>query len=244
MIPAWLLTDAARKIGLYLLLTGAFFGVLRWYGNHVRERERAKLADENTQKIEEMRSADRAKVQEVLNEATAKQEAAERRMQASLDRESILVRSLASIQQQRQSTASTVEKVRDSDLRPFNIQQLGVRAVGDNNPCYTPAEERAIAVAITQYPLCQKQVETQTAQIAEIKEGVAALKDKTAALETKLESLAGYTDRLEGYYRVVWEALPRKGRKAWPPWCWAFKCSKKVNLAAPDPISLKQGAPK
>jgi hypothetical protein len=216
------------------------WGGAKWYAGRVREDEQRKQADKFTQEVEKQRAADRAQVEEVLNAAQAKQEEAQRRMQASLDREARLIQNLSAIQSGRVEAVRTVQQVADNALHGYNVGQLAIRSGSDTTPCYLPAEERAIATTITQYPLCQKQVEAQNAQIAEVKTQVVALIEKTAALETKFETLSAYTSRLEGYYATVWNLIPSKRRGGKCLWLW--NCSKRPPLPVPAPIDLHKPA--
>lgn len=235
---AWFLSPIGRKVGLGIAAAVALFIAVKWYEGKVREDERTKQADKQTQEIEKMREADRAATEKILQDAQARQEDAERRMQASLDREAGLVRTIASLGQQRSAANSDVQRLSESALHGYNIEHLAIRPTGDNSPCYLPTEERAIATAVTQYPLCQKQVETQTAQVAEIKELVSAQNAKIDAMETKFIALEGYTGRLENFYTILYNSIPRK-RRGWK--ClglWA--CSKAKPLPVPAPLELKK----
>ena len=238
----WILSPIGRKVGLGIAVVLVLFAAVKWYESKIRADEQLKQADKFTEQLEKIREADRAKTDEILQAAQAKQEAAERRVQESLNRESILVRSIASIQQQRSTATTSVDRVRDSDLHTFNVQGIGLRQPADNSPCYTVAEERAIASAITQYPLCQKQVEVTNNQVQEIREQVAALTDKAAAIETKLDAVTGYATRLEGAYTILYNAFPRKRRSV--KCLWMFSCGRAKPIPTPTPLDLKGSAPK
>ncbi len=240
-VLGWLIgTTVGRWVGV-VSIGALLVGGIIWLKVHdakVREEERAVQADKQSQEIEKMRAADRTATERILNEATAKQEAAERRMQASLDREAGLVRTIASLGQQRAVVAGEVTRVADSELHGFNARSLGIRGPADTSiPCYLAAEERAIATAITQYPLCQKQVEATNAQVVEIKEQVTAQNEKIAAMGTKLDAVTGYASRLEQSYTVLYNLFPRKRRSA--KCLWMFSCGRAKPLPVPAPIDLK-----
>jgi hypothetical protein len=237
----WLLSPIGKKVMIGAGIAVVLWGGVKWIEGRAREDEQRKQADKFTQEVEKQRAADRAQVEEVLNAAQAKQEEAERRMQQSLDREAGLVRTIQTLGQQRAAAVTQVSGISDSAIHGFNVQQLGLRRNGEQNACFSISEERAIAAALTQYPLCQKQVEAQNAQIAEVKNQVTALIDKTAALETKFDTLSAYTTRLEGYYVTVYNAIPRKKRSAKCIWLW--NCGKRPPLPVPAPIDLHKPTP-
>mgnify|MGYP001583013550 FL=1 len=244
-VLGWIVGTTAGKWVGGIAIVSLLAGGLIWLKVHdakVREEERAKQADAFTQEIEKLREVDRAKTDEILQAAQAKQEAAERRVEASMVREASLLRTLSAIGQQRAATTTETVRLSDSERRPYIIRSLGLRQANDTTPCYTAAEEKAIVEAVSQFPLCQKQVEATNAQVLEIKQQVQALTDKSAALEQKFDVLSGYTTRLESYYVQVYNALPRK-RRGWK--ClglWA--CGKAKPLPVPAPIDLKGSAPK
>ena len=239
----FLISPLGRKIGLGIAAAVVLFAAVKWYESKIRADEQLKQADKFTEQLEKIREVDRAKTEEILQAAQAKQEAAERRVQASLDREARLVQSLSAIQSSRVEAVRAVQQIADTELHTYNVKALGLR--GPDAPfsaCYIPSEERRIAEALTQYPLCQKQVETQAAQIAEIKNQVQDLKTISAALETKFDSLQGYTTRLEGYYVTVYNLIPRK-RRAWK--CLGlWNCGRAKPIPTPAPLDLKGSAPK
>lgn len=237
MLPVWLMNPWTRRIGAVAAIGIALW----WYGARQRAQGRAEgqqqAGAEWSQELEKARAADRAETEKqlqrwesVYQEAQARAAAAE-----SLGRE--LARAVASIQQQRTQAVHTVSALPDSGLRPYIIQTLGLRAVGDDTPGFIPSEERAIAKCVADQPLCAKQVETQREQIAKLEEGQAAQQDQIAALNQKYDALADYSTRLEATYTAIWNAWPRKRRS--PKCLWIWKCGKGPKIPTPDPETLK-----
>lgn len=191
-----------------------------------------------SQQLEQARAADRKATEQQIAQWQGLYEQAQARAAAAESTGRELARAVASIQQQRVQVVDTVNRMPDSALHSYIVDQLRLRAPGDTTACYTPSEERAIAKAIADAPLCQKQAETMQGQITALSEQVASLKDGQAALSSKYDALAGYATRLEGTYTALYNAWPRKAR-SWK--CLGlWKCGAGPKIPTPDPQTLTQ----
>jgi hypothetical protein len=140
---------------------------------------------------------------------------------------------------QRQAAAAQTASLTDTQLHPATVQQLGLRAPNDPNACYNFAEERAIHDAVTQYPLCDRQVKTAVAEREAAEAGKATVEAQVRELRSRQGELTAYQAKLEGWYRELYNLHPPKYRSAKCVWIW--KCGKR-KLAVPPPNELKAEA--
>ena len=209
--------------------------------NAGKEEGKQEAGNEWSQQLEQARAADRKATEEQISQWQGMYEQAQARASAAESMGRELARAVASIQQQRTQTVETVNRMPDTALHPYIVDQLRLRPTGDTTPCYTPSEERAIAKAIADAPLCQKQVDTLGQQIGKLQEQQEAQQEQIAALNSKYDTLAGYTTRLEGTYTTLYNAWPRKKKR----WFCAWMCSTGKEIPTPNPATLtnpvKQG---
>jgi uncharacterized protein YlxW (UPF0749 family) len=194
---------------------------------HYRAKWKAEGAQEQAGRItgdaEKNWQAERRGLLEQLSKLDADRAAAqerEARSSAQAQQFAALAQKLgaqvATLAGQRQQATATVDRLPDSELRPSIIAGLGLRPPGNSTPGYTPAEERALARCVADYPLCQKQaaalgdqVNDLAGQIAATRQQVQAIRDQATAAERKTAELAGYAHDLEGFYAEAFNALPR-----------------------------------
>jgi len=237
MLPLALLANKwVLRAGAVAVAGLAFWIWLAAHDRKVREDEKEQAGAKWSQQLEQGRAADRKATEEKITQWQGLYEQAQARAAAAESMGRELARAVATIQQQRTQAFETVTRMPDSALHAYIIDQLRLRAPGDVTPCYTPSEERAIAKAIVDGPLCQKQSETMSHQIDSLKEQQAAQQDQITALGSKYDALAGYATRLEATYTTLFNAWPRRARSAKCLWVW--KCGSGPKIPTPDPQSL------
>ena len=216
-----------------------------WYGHKQKQagkdEGKQEAGNEWSKQLETARQKDREELDRRIQDADRIKEEAQQRFQAAVDREGQYLRTIQGLSAQRTSAAQTVVGLADSALHGYIVQQLGLRTLGDNAPCYLPVEERTIAKAIVDAPLCQKQNDALGQQIGELKQQVKAVQDKQAATEQKVSALVDYTIKVESAYTTLYNAFPRKAKTAKCLWLWS--CGKPKPLSVPSPQNLLQAKP-
>jgi hypothetical protein len=190
---------------------------------------------------ETRRAADRKETETRLNAFEAKFQVASQAAYAAQARADALLPILAELAKARQVGADQVAKLPDSDLHAYNVSKLAIRPPADPTPGYLPAEERAIAGCLTQYPLCQQERDRQLERTTEIQEQVKQLGIQVESQGAKYQELAGYTTRLEGIYTDLWNSTRASRRGARCLFLW--KCSR-PKIPAPNPRDLIRPMPK
>lgn len=238
MMPPFLLKLLANRWIVGGVLAALLIGAVGWYfyskGKAAGE-EKAK--QEEKQHIEEARKEERAVLDKRMAAADAVIEGWKQAYDSSTARELRQAQVINALQQQRVERRQEVARLDDSALRPYIIQQIGKRRPGDATACYTAEEERVIADAITDQPLCQKTVDEQTKLRQEAENSKAALNGQIKSIESKVDALTVYVTQLEGHYTVLYNLFPKKRRA--PKCLWLWGCGK-VTLNLPAPEELKR----
>lgn len=219
------------------ILSGALLLGVWWVYRSGKEAGKEAQKQESTQEtkaqIEEFRKNAEAEYQRLttLNqEAVAQAQQLNREAQA---REAKLLNSLQSLSRERSDNLQALQRVPDSGLHQAVVSTLGIRHVSDTASCYTPAEERKILEAVTDYPPCQKQTQLQSEQIAEIRTQVASLRDEVKAVEQQAQAEKQLRQRYAEFYTTAYNLLRQKKRSG--KCLWMFKCGKEPVLSIPKP---------
>lgn len=240
-MPLFLLTFLKSKYTWYALAALAVvlgFFVLR--AHYVDEGKKSGVEEQKQTEsatFESMRKSQQDQLDSIVKSAEARIADATARANAAsaqVSQQNALVMALAA---QRATATQTVERVADSDLHAYNIQTLALRDPHDSTTCYNPTEERAIASAVTQYPLCQRSVTESSKEIDALRSQVAAVNDKVSALGVELTAEKSYTSQLFNYYVTLYNDQAPSYRAAKCLGLW--KCGKRT-IPTPKPETLKR----
>jgi hypothetical protein len=202
-------------IGRYTLAALALAGIL-WAGavhfRHQGQLEgKQEATDKLTQVMQHEHETDRQDTNNLLSKYDQRFQSFEQKLNAAADREAQQGRIIADLVKQRAAASASVDKLKDAELHDFITATIALRDKLDKTPGYTAGEERVIAHAVVDDPLCRKQSEEFPAQLQACKDGQDQLKGERDTVQSKYSTLAGYTGRLEGYYVEAYNAIPRKG---------------------------------
>lgn len=225
----------------YALLAAALVAVALVIKAHYIS-EGKKVGVENQKQVEttnteSQRKADRAETVTSIAQTSKEIDAANARADAAVRSQKQVLDLLAKITAQQQDGERRVAGVKDDDLHSYNVSTLGFRKAGSAPACYTATEERAVAEAITQYPICQSKVDKQADDIKAIRDEVQSVRDAQAKQDVKYRELADYTQVLERDYTSLFNNHPPIYRS--PKCAFLWKCGKR-HLSVPDPKDLKE----
>lgn len=121
-------------------------------------------------------------------EAHAREAEARRATAQAQQQTAIAMAMVVKLQRDGEELRAKVAAISDADLHGFTVAQMGIRKPDDKTACYTATEERAIANAVTQWPVCKAESEgkddafkQQGEQIAGLQRDVQAMKDEISA---------------------------------------------------------------
>lgn len=214
---ASILAFFTSRVGLYTIGGIAIVGgllVARSHFIHQGQLEGQQTAtDAMTAQREKERQQDREQLDATLKRADLTIAAAQAQLQAATEREQAASQAIKALAVQRTQAQATVNGLKDTDLHDFIVgpKGLGIRQEMDKTPGYNPAEERALATCVSDYPLCKDTTDKQASQIASINDKVDAMQKQLTALQGKYDALAAYTTTVERDYTDLYNAFPRKG---------------------------------
>lgn len=202
-----------------------------------KEAQKQESTQETKQQIEEFRKAADAEFERLSAEVAREREEARAQRLASERRDSVLVQTIGSLANQRQSSLTAVGAIPDADLHARVVQSLALRSPSETSvSCFTPREERKILETLTDYPACQKQTQLQTEQIAEIRTQVASLRDEVKAVEQQAQAERQLRQRYAEFYATAYNLLRQK-KRSWK--CLGlWRCGKEPTLPVPSPDTL------
>ena len=213
----------------------AIIGGVYWYAHSSGKASgKQEAGQESAVALEQMRAADQAATQKVLDTYQAKLEAADLRLQEERAITARFANLAASISQQRVAAASQSRSVADSDILPAIKTELG----GDPRQPLTFPEQRSILACLKDQPLCQKENDALKGQIDSINSQVKTLTGKVDDLNGKYATLDGYTQRLHSAYTVAWNLIPKKRNKLLTIISLGF-AGKAPKLSIPSPSEVK-----
>jgi hypothetical protein len=225
------------KLGIEAALVGALvLGIRAYFLAEGKRNGRDEAAQSQQQDLERARQQDRRDMQSVIDKTNGTLADAEKQHRAADEALQRLAGILGDLARQRRAGESKVAAIADSDLHGYVLGALNLRAIGDKSPGYLPVEERALAGCVTQYPLCQKQVETEKEKLAlEQKNTAASDQVGTARLEA-IKAKDAYIGQLEAKFAALYNLHPPKFRS--PRCLWLWRCgTRKVSgpsVSAPE----------
>lgn len=142
---------------------------------------------------------------------------------------------------QRKAATSAVAATSDGDLHAFTIRSLNLRAKTDLTPGYISVEERAIANAVVDDPVCRQQADVDDPQKMNQMQNANNIQlTQLATAKDRYDFLAGYTTRLEGFYVTAYNAAEKNtGNKFLRVITFGIK-GKPNKVSLPDPLQLAQ----
>jgi small-conductance mechanosensitive channel len=231
-----LLAKHWKPLVLAVVVIGGFLWLRAHYKAEGKEEGKAEVTQQSAEAIEQMRAADRARLDETLSQFRAEMEEARERELEAVQLAGRNAKLAADLQARRAAVAENVARVPDSDLRRHIIKRLDVRDPQDQTAGYTPAEERTILRTIDEHTVLKEEASALRSQVGAIEQQVKAMSDQMGTMRGELRAVTEYSNRLEGYYAAAYNLIPKKKRSAKCIWLW--QCGKKA-LAVPDPINLK-----
>ncbi len=216
------------RLGIEVAIIAALaLGIRAYFLAEGRRAGRDEAAQSQQQELEKARQQDRKDMQAVVDKANGVLADAEKQHQAADDALQKLAGILGDLAKQRTAGEGKVSALPDSDLHGYVVGALNLRAASDKSPGYLPVEERALAECVTQYPLCQKQVQAEEEKIAAEQKNTDASNQTAAARLDAMQAKDTYIDQLESKFAELYNLHPPKYRSARCLWLW--KCgSRKV----------------
>lgn len=230
------------KLGIEVALVAALALGIRAY--FLAEGKRAghdEAAQSQQQEMEKARQQDRKDMQAVVDKANGALADAEKQHQAADEALQKLAGILGDLAKQRTVGESKVAAIADSDLHGYVVGALNLRATGDKSSGYLPVEERALAGCVTQYPLCQKQLQAEEEKIFAEQKNTAASDQVSAARLDAIKAKDAYLAQLEAKFAELYNLHPPKYRAARCLWLW--KCGAR-KVSAPNPSAPSVSAPR
>lgn len=242
ILPVWLLSPIARKIGMGILVIILLLGLRAKFIADGKRQGREDAGRELIESNEKERQAEREVMLAKVAEADKAREEAQARYEAALARESEMAATVRDLARRRQDAGQAVTRIPDAGLHSVITDSLALRPKGDATPGYFAIEERELARCLADRPLCQQQADALGAQVGELHQQVTALSDKQRATDAKVEAFATYTVQLESHYTALWNAFPKK--RNWPLSIVTFGLlGKPKRLPTPDPADLRRISP-
>jgi hypothetical protein len=221
----------------------ALFGVLLGVRAHLvhkgeqQGQEQQKQAQQSDVELERKATAARTELQ--ISEDTAKAKEADARGKRAEADAAMYAARAQSFAGQIADGRRQVAALPDGGLHAYVRSTLNLTP--DVQGPYTPAEERAIADAVTTAPKLQQQNEALAGQVGKLTENVNALADKVSAIVDREQARAVYTNELERDYRTLYNLHPPRKRS--PKCLWAWRCTDN-KLAVPAPAELETKRPR
>src|SRR5258708_29297223 len=170
------------RLGIEVLAVAALaLGIRAYFLAEGKRAGRDEAAQSQQQELEKARQQDRKDMQTVVDRANGALADAEKQRQSANDALQKLAGILGDLAKHRTAGESKVSALPDSDLHGYVVGALNLRASSDKSAGYLPAEERALAGCVTQYPLCQKQLQASDEKIAAEQKNTAASDQVSAA---------------------------------------------------------------
>lgn len=223
------------RIGAGVLVLVALFAWGQMKKREGKEEGKQEQQQESATELHALREQDRLQTEKQVEQLQAMIESYKAAYERSTAREGALAAAVSTLASQRQSVVESVNRMPDSAIHGYIVQQLNLRPQGDTTAGYLPAEERELARCVADRPLCQEQVKKQEAQIAELREGQRAQQQQIDAQGQKYSVLEAGYNRLQGYYTTLANLYPRKKRSGKCIWLW--KCGEQ-KLPTPEPLTL------
>ncbi len=222
------------KLGIEVALLAALaLGIRAYFLAEGKRAGRDEAAQSQQQELEKARQQDRKDMQSVVDKTNSALADAEKQRQSANDTLQTLAGILGDLAKQRTAGQDKVAALPDSDLHGYIVGALNLRAAGDKSAGYLPAEERAMAGCVTQYPLCQKQVQTEEDKVLAEQKNTAASDQISAARLDTLKAKDAYIAQLEAEFAALYNLHPPKYRAAKCLWLW--KCgAQKVSTPRHD----------
>lgn len=229
------------KLGIEVAVVAALaLGIRAYFLAEGKRAGRDEAAQSQQQEIEKARQQDRKDMQAVIDKANGALADAEKQHQAADDALQKLAGILGDLAKQRTAGEGKVSALPDSDLHGYVVGALNLRPAGDKSPGYLPVEERALAGCVTQYPLCQKQVQAEEEKIAAEQKNTAASDQVGAARLDTIKAKDAYIAQLEAKFTELYNLHPPRYRSARCLWLW--KCgSRKASTPKSDAKAAATG---
>jgi hypothetical protein len=243
-------TFVKSPVGRYAVAAIALAGILWAAAAHFRHQGqlegKQEATDTLTQQMQKQHEADRQDTNNLLQQFDQRFQGYEAKLDAAAQREEQQAKIIADLVAQRKQASDKVDGLKDNELHDFITATIALREKTDKAAGYTPGEERVIAHAVVDDPLCRKESQTFPAQLQACKDGQTQLTGERDVNLGKFNALADYTGRLEGYYVEAYNAIPRKGN-FWLRVISLGVAGKPKKIAVPDLKALKgeaQSSPK
>ncbi len=240
---ASLIGFVTSKTGMYVVggiaTVGLLLGVRSHFIHQGQLEGQQTATDTMTAQRDKERQQDRDQLAEIVKQANSTIAAAQAQLAEASQREQAASQAIRALAVQRTQAQATVNGLKDSDLHDFIVgpKGLALRPSTDRTPGYNPAEERALASCVSDYPLCKDTTDKQANQIASINDKVDALQKQQNAMQAKYDALATYTNTVERDYTDLYNSFPRKGNTFLRILTFGL-AGKPKKLTAPDPKVL------
>lgn len=242
MFPS-IIAFVTSKTGMYAMggiaVVGLLFGVRSHFIHQGQLEGKQEATDTMTAQRDKEKQQDHEQLVAALKMADSVITEARATFAAATQKEESAKQALRAISAQRTQAQATVNGLKDSDLHDFIVgpKGLALRPATDRTLGYNPAEERALASCVSDYPLCKDTTDKQANQIASINDKVDALQKQQNAMQAKYDALATYTNTVERDYTDLYNAFPRKGNTFLRIVTFGL-AGKPKKIAAPDPKVL------
>lgn len=232
MIPfAWFLTPLGKKVGIGILIILALTAIgwkIYSAGQHsgeAKQKDVQKL-DINAARVEDHSQTD-SKLQQNSQEGAGYKEA----VRASNVRADGWQKVAEGLLEDRKRAAVASASMSDPELHPANARLLGEP---EGQSCYSPRGERRINEALTQFPVCEKQVETANKEHGEREAAMLSMAKALGAAEERAKMLEELRKRDDQRFRDVFNLDAPRVRAGKCVWIW--KCGR--SKAKPDAVAL------
>jgi len=225
------------KLGIEVALVAALaLGIRAYFLAEGKRAGRDEAAQSQQQELEKARQQDRKDMQSVVDKANGALADAAKQRQSAKDTLQKLAGFLGDLAKQHTAGESKVAALPDADLHGYVVSALNLRAAGDNSAGYLPVAERALAGCVTQYPLCQKQIQTEEEKIAAEQKNTAASDQVGAARLDAIKAKDAYIAQLESAFATLYNLQPPRYRAAKCLWMW--KCGKRTASSPSHDIKV------
>jgi hypothetical protein len=213
----------AIEVGFVVLLA---LGIRAYYINEGKRQGKDEASQTQQQDLNKSRQQDHQELQGVLDKANASLATAEQHRNAADATLLQVAGVLADLAKKQGAGQAAVARLSDSELHPYIVGQLGLRAKGDNTPGYTAAEERSLSECVTQYPICKQQRDAQGQQVTAQQDKTQSADDAAAAEQRIAGATQAFSDKVDDLFNRLYNLHPPRYRSAKCLWLW--KCGAKT----------------
>lgn len=227
MLDCFLANRWARYAALGLVVAVLLFGVRQHYIDLGKEQGKTDQKGSESSQDEKERATSQKQLADALQASRDALAVENKREDDAKARENTLLATIRSISVQKQAASAQVASLSDIEAHAYNLTLMGGRQDG---ACYSGGQERQIAEALTQYPLCKKEVSAKDDSIKAINDRISALNDKVLEKDRQFQAMSLAKQKSDAMYVRLWNRYPPKYRSA--KCLWIAKCGAR-NLDLP-----------